>query len=246
MNTEVTDQRWNEAQFSESSYWLNINVGELLRICAEKPEFLKLLPEDCLKDFFNDREVMEVGVGPLGISLASFYPFKDSITRLVKIEPLPQIQFTGLDAANTEKWAFPFLDWLATLSKEGSYEQTPGEQLTFKDKFDSIIIYNVLDHVQSPQKIIDNAFKSLKTGGKILVGVDCYSVLGQIKFEQFLRRTQSGTIMVDAHPHTFTPSQVVTMLQEAGFCDVISYGIPSKIKVFAGSVFRPAFIANKL
>jgi SAM-dependent methyltransferase len=244
MSALIDQQRWEQAQASEADYWRGIDVSELLRIAAEKPAFLSMLPAKIKQSLFHGKDVLEIGVGPLGISLASFYPNKSELNRLVKVEPLPQVFLS--DCQNiSDQWASLFLQWLSEMSQEGQYECIPGENMDYRDEFDTVIIYNVLDHVNNPAKIIENAFNSLKSGGKILIGVDCYSVLGQIKFEKILRRTQKGSIMVEAHPYTFLPQNIITMLKEARFSEVRIYGIPGKLRGFAGRGFRPAFLAVK-
>ena len=96
-----------------------------------------------------------------------------------------------------------------------------------------------------PLSILRNAHKALRNNGQILVGVDCRSVIGQIQFEYFVRRFYKERILVQAHPYTFLPSQVVSMLNEVGFEDVQMIGIPSSINKFAGKAFRPAFVSKK-
>ena len=240
----VDQARWQEAQTSESSYWSDITVCELLRISAEKPDFLTLLPTSILQDVFDSKDVLEIGVGPLGISLASFYPEKQKIQSLTKVEPLAQ-NFLEQSAAMDEVWAKPFVQWLCQLAQEGQYVQTKGEGLSYEAEFDTVIIYNVLDHVQDPLGIVKNAFQALRPGGKIVIGVDCKSLLGRWRFENVLRRTHKGSIVVDAHPHTFLPEHVVKMLQKAGFGQVQSFGVPGRVKGIIGGNFRPAFVGLK-
>ncbi|MFH7030259.1 MAG: methyltransferase domain-containing protein [Heteroscytonema crispum UTEX LB 1556] len=131
------------------------------------------------------------------------------------------------------------------ISEEGDYIQIPGEQINYNNEFDTVIIYNVLDHVKEPLLILKNACKALRKQGRILVGVDCRSVLGRIKFEYISRKIAKGKILVEAHPHTFLPHHVIRMLENSGFQNVQSIGVPSSISKFAGGTFRPAFIATK-
>lgn len=240
----VDQIRWKEAQNSEAGYWSKISVCELLRISAEKPDFLSLLPSVLSKDLFTGKDVLEIGVGPLGISLASFYPDKQQIRRLEKVEPLPQ-SFLENSTAMNETWASLFVQWLSELAKEGQYVQMKGERIHYNSEFDTVIIYNVLDHVQDPLNIIKNAHEALRPGGRILIGVDCKSWLGRLRFEQVLRRTHKGSTVVDAHPHTFLPQHVVKMLIKGGFSKVTSFGVPGRFKCFMGGNFRPAFVGYK-
>lgn len=242
---QITQERWLNAQVAESKYWDELTIKEILRICSEKPDFLDLVGNKMISSLFEQREIMEIGVGPLGISLASFYANKHSIKRLVKVEPLKRRLITE-SSIMEETWAKVFLEWVQSLSDEGEYIQLPGEQMDYNQEFDTVIIYNVLDHVKDPLSILKNAYKAIRKEGKILIGVDCKSLLGRIKFEQILRKTHKGQILVEAHPYTFLPRHVVGMLNEVGFQEVQTIGVPGLIDRFAGRNFRPAFIGKKL
>jgi 2-polyprenyl-3-methyl-5-hydroxy-6-metoxy-1,4-benzoquinol methylase len=244
MTDQVATSRWKQAQVSEQSYWDVMNVAELLRICAEKPEFLNLFSEAALTELFADKAILEIGCGPLGIGLASFYKHKDKMKRYVKVEPLPRINIKDTCAA-TEEWATEFVSWVTSLSNEGEYIQKPGEDIDYQSQFDTVVTYNVLDHVNSPEQVIAAAYRTLRSGGKVLVGVDCMSFLGRIQFEHITRRIMRGSVLVEAHPHTFHPAHVLKMMIEGGFQDVQCIGVPSKLRQVIGSHFRPAFIGIK-
>jgi SAM-dependent methyltransferase len=235
--------RWAVAQQFESGYWTEMGVTELLKICSEKPAFLVHL--DGITDVaLKDKDVLEIGVGPLGLSVASFWQGKSSIRRLVKVEPLQQIRIDDTPASG-EHWAGPFVDWVRMLAEEGSYVRIPGEALTFDREFDTVIIYNVLDHVKDPASVVRRAFRALRPGGLILVGVDCYSVAGLLRFELITRRQRRGTVLVEAHPHTFLPKDVLNLLRDAGFREVRAVSLPSRLGRLIGSHFRPEFVGSK-
>lgn len=244
MNDAVTSERWRRAQESEQQYWDGLDVTELLRICAEKPAFLKYLDADILAALFDGREILEIGCGPLGVGLASFYPGKAAIRRLVKVEPLPRVAVSATGAAR-EPWAAPFVAWVAGLADEGEYVQMPGEALDFEADFDTVVTYNVLDHVQAPGQILGAACRALRPGGRILVGVDCLSVVGRLRFEHLTRRRLAGSILVEAHPHTFLPDHVIAMMAAAGFAGLSCRGLPGRLRRIAGSGYRPAFLGEK-
>lgn len=244
MNDAVTSERWQRAQASEQQYWDGLDVTELLRICAEKPAFLKHLDPAIQAALFDGREVLEIGCGPLGVGLASFYPGKASMRRFVKVEPLPRVMVSATGAAR-EPWAAPFVDWVAGLADEGEYLQIPGEALDFDAAFDTVVTYNVLDHVQAPGGILAGAYRALRPGGRILVGVDCLSVIGRLRFEHLTRRRLAGTILVEAHPHTFLPDHVLGMMAAAGFTGLSCRGLPGRLRRVAGSGYRPAFLGEK-
>lgn len=239
--TAISQERWQSAQSAEMQYWLGVNVEELLRICAEKPAFLSLLGDKLCTSLLAGKSVIEIGTGPLGISLASFHSAKKDTVRLLKIDPLPRLRLSATALARAD-WARKLLEWAEELSNEGEYRRTAGEELAIDSEFDTAIIYNVLDHVRSPETILSQARRALRPGGRIVIGVDCLSVLGRLKFEQYYRR--KGGPGPEAHPHSFLPAHVLAMLRRAGFRNLRSYGIPGGLRRFAGPHFRPAFVGE--
>lgn len=242
--SSVTLDRWTVAQASELAYWRGLDLREILRICAEKPDFLVLLGEATQRDLFHGKEVLEIGCGPLGISLVSFSRQKAGLRRLVKAEPLPRLPIAET-RLREDAWAAPFLAWVEALAGEGEYVQTSGESIGFDAQFDTVVTYNVLDHVRDPSTILRNAWRALRPGGRLLVGVDCLSVVGRWRFEMITRRTHKGQTVVEAHPHTFLPDHVVRLIESAGFRMLGRYGEPNPLRAWAGRHSRPAFLAAK-
>ena len=128
--TGISLDRWTTAQAAELSYWQSLDLREILRICAEKPEFLALLDDGLQRDLFHGKEALEIGCGPLGLSLVSFSRHKGGLKRLVKAEPLPRLPIRETRLGE-DAWAAPFLAWVEQLAAEGEYIQTPGEALGF-------------------------------------------------------------------------------------------------------------------
>jgi SAM-dependent methyltransferase len=244
MSTAVTQSRWSAAQSAELGYWHRIDLQEMLRICAEKPGFLSLLNENEQRALFSGKEVLEIGCGPLGLSVISFGRTTRNVRRLVKAEPLPRVPIRETRLPE-DSWAAPFLSWVEMLAAEGEYVQTPGEDLGFESCFDTVVTYNVLDHVREPLTILKNAWRALRPGGRLLVGVDCMSVLGRWRFEWITRRRCKGMVLVEAHPHTFLPRHVARLIESAGFRLDGIRGVPGLVRAFGGSHFRPAFLATK-
>lgn len=244
MTAAVTRDRWSAAQAAELSYWRSLDLREILRICAEKPEFLALIDDAEQRALFHGKDVLEIGCGPLGLSLVSFSRHKSGLRRLVKAEPLPRLPLRETRLVD-DAWAAPFLAWVESLAAEGEYVQTPGEDLGFDGCFDTVVTYNVLDHVREPLSILRNAARALRPGGRLLVGVDCLSVVGRWRFELVTRRIHKGTILVEAHPHTFLPESVTHMIERAGFRMSAIAGVPGHLRRLMGSHSRPAFLAAK-
>ncbi len=237
------EARWRQAQAAEARYWDGLDVAELLRIAAEKPAFLALVGPDRAQRLFDGKDVLEIGCGPLGLSLASFHPNKAAIRRLVKVEPLPRRRLADTAAARAS-WAAPFVGWIDALTEEGEYLQSAGEELDVRG-FDTVITYNVLDHVRDPMAVLARGRAALKPGGTILVGVDCLSVAGRARFEHVTRRLARGSILVEAHPHSFLEGQVRAMMARAGFEAIDAFGVPGALKRWVGGSYRPAFLARR-
>jgi SAM-dependent methyltransferase len=240
----ISKQRWQKAQASELAFWQGINLSLLANIFANHMSLLEQIDSTRLSLLFDGKDVLEIGCGPLGFSLASFYRWKSRIRRLVKVDPLPRLPLIETAAAETE-WAAPFVSWAERIALEGEYVQVPGEQLPFDREFDTVISYNVIDHVQDPAAVLRGGLSSLRPGGNAMIAVDCLSVLGRLKFEHVTRRKHAGTILVDAHPHSFLPHHVRALLRQIGFVSVERLTSRSGFEHFLGKAFRPIFLARR-
>lgn len=246
----VTKERWQKAQSLESQLWhgLSTDIPSLLGIPSEYVQLQRRIGADVMQDLCDHKDILEIGVGPFGISLTSMYPGKAQIKRLVKVEPLPRILLTDLQGEE-RSLIEPLIHWLHALSEEGDYVQAPGEALEYEAEFDTVITENVLDHVYEPESILRNAYRALRPGGKILVAVNCFSVLGYLKFEYITRNTMKGTILVDSHPHSFLPSHVQRMMERCGFRNILTKGLPTswwrRLTGSSSTASMPIFIGCK-
>jgi SAM-dependent methyltransferase len=243
MAATVTTERWRKAQGAELCFWREMEFHELVKACAEKAEFWSRFDAAELADMLTAKDVLEIGCGPLGLSVVSFSGAAAPRT-LVKTDPLPLLSVRDTRPALAQS-ATRFIDWVDEMAAAGDYQQIAGEDLAFEAAFDTVITYNVLDHVRSPRLILENAQRALRPGGRLILGVDCLSWIGRIRFEWITRRLARGTILVDAHPHTFLPRHVIGMIESAGLHLTAMRGVPRWIGRFAGRHFRPAFVATK-
>jgi SAM-dependent methyltransferase len=244
MGSAVSIERWQTAQNAELGFWKEMDFHELVRACAEKAEFWLQIEPERTAALFRDKDVLEIGCGPLGLSVVSFSGLGTAPRRLVKTDPLPKLSVRDTRPAR-EAWAAKFFDWVEELAGHGEYAQIAGEDLGFESCFDTVITYNVLDHVRAPMAILENARRALRPGGTLVVGVDCLSQVGRLRFELVTRRLRRGSILVDAHPHTFLPGDVSAMIERAGLRMVAVHGLPGRLAGFVGRHVRPAFIATK-
>ena len=244
MTAPVTIERWREAQGAELRFWKEMDFHELLKACAEKAEFWAQFEPANVATLITGKDVLEIGCGPLGLSVVSFSGLSRTARRLLKADPLARLSVRATRPSSAH-WAARFIDWTEELASEGEYLQIAGEDIAFEQAFDTVITYNVLDHVRAPGTIIENARRALRPGGALVVGVDCLSRLGRLRFEAITRRTARGTILVNAHPHTFLPEDVSAMIESAGLRLIAAHGIPGLLRRLAGRHFRPAFVATR-
>jgi SAM-dependent methyltransferase len=242
MAATVTAERWRKAQGAELDFWTGMEFYELLKACAEKAEFWGRFEPAQVEAMIAGKRILEIGCGPLGLSVVSFCDAAPAA--LVKTDPLARLSVRATRPARTQAAAH-FIEWVEELSSLGDYQQIAGEDLGYEAAFDTVITYNVLDHVQAPLRILENARRALRPGGTLILGVDCLSWLGRLRFEWITRRIARGTILVDAHPHTFLPGDVVQMIEAAGLRLTAVHGLPRRLTRLAGRHFRPAFIATK-
>lgn len=85
-----------------------------------------------------------------------------------------------------------------------------GESLPFDDsRFDVVISRNVLDHTIDPVSVLSEIRRVLSPEGTFVLDVNVYEL------PRFIRKHLS---LIDRpHPHHFSPTQVIEMLQSVGF-----------------------------
>jgi SAM-dependent methyltransferase len=243
MAATVTAERWRKAQGAELSFWTGMEFYELVKACAEKAEFWSRFDRAQAAAMIAGKDVLEIGCGPLGLSVVALCD-TEMPRRLIKTDPLARLSIRETHPAKSRS-AARFIDWVEELAAVGEYVQVAGEELSYESAFDTVITYNVLDHVRAPLSILENARRALRPGGTLVLGVDCLSWLGRVRFEWITRRIARGTILVDAHPHTFLPGHVTRMIESAGLRMTATHGLPRWLRRLAGRHFRPAFVATK-
>lgn len=106
-------------------------------------EFMKLTQFGSIRHSFNLKKmsILDIGGGPVSLLLRC-YDYK----RAVIVDPC----------------AYP--DWVMERYKIANIEyiKEKAEEVNFEEKFDEVWIYNCLQHVQDPAKVIEMAIKSAK------------------------------------------------------------------------------------
>lgn len=195
MKRKISKKRWLKAQNYEKLFWLknrknfnNIDVernlkNDVKRIKKETKPYLRLN---------KTSKILQIGPGYKDI--INFW----DIGKKFAIDPLMNFYFKN----------FPIKKNKIEFTKERA------ENLPYNSEyFDMILINNVLDHTQNPEKILSEIYRTLKKGGIMYLEVDTFSkILALIRF--FAELLQIGD---KAHPHTFTCNQIDNLLKRNNF-----------------------------
>jgi len=84
-----------------------------------------------------------------------------------------------------------------------------------KNTFDLCICYETIEHVENPQKMLQEIGRVIKRNGKAIVAMDSGSLLFKIVW-WFWEKTK-GKVWQGAHLHPFTYNELEQTIKEAGF-----------------------------
>jgi len=186
--------RWQLAQKYEFNWWKKrenvINPDYYIESASEirsyYSDYKELSPETC---------ILEIGSGAAGI-----LTFLSESKQRFAIDPLEYFyatvpSFTGIRDNSVQ------------------YFTAKGEELPFENnKFDVVIIDNVLDHCENPYKVMDEVKRTLKTNGFVYFRQNTYSRYG--KFARFVMEL----FLVDkGHPFTFRKNELYKLFNLKGF-----------------------------
>lgn len=189
--------RWQIAQKHEQSWWQQFESGlrpdykiEYYQLWAEN------LKNDLAEDLIitNETKILEIGSGAAGIvsRLKSNFRFA--------IDPLEEL-FASIE--RFKKIRDPAV----------TYMTAKGEELPFPDSFfDLIILDNVLDHCQNPQKIIKEIHRVLRPSGIAYLRINTYHIWGQ-----FVRKIMEKFILDKGHPHTYSKNGIMNLFENYQF-----------------------------
>lgn len=184
--------RWEIAQTYECNWWKNKSIGNSFyyQHCADE-----------IKDFLHGRKdinsstnIIEVGSGPIGI-----LTYLTESENRYAIDPL-------------EDYYSTVPEFVRFRDAQVNYIKAKGEDLDFEDqKFDLVIMDNVLDHCESPEKVLDEIKRVIKPGGYIYFKQNTYNYYGK-----FIRKLMELFLIDKGHPHTFTKSKLKKQIAKIG------------------------------
>lgn len=187
MMKQVNNLRWQIAQQAEKDFWRNKYTPEsILRLENKYMKKARFIFNQC-----------------------------DEISKINKSTKVLQIGGAALDAINYfEKAKRYAIDPLADFYKNHfkinykgiDFKQGNAENLPYKnDSFDIIILANVLDHIQNPEKALSEIKRVLKKDGLFYLEVDVSNkgFIAIYSFWNFLYKL-FGKTFNKPHPHVFS------------------------------------------
>ncbi|MBC8458222.1 MAG: class I SAM-dependent methyltransferase, partial [Deltaproteobacteria bacterium] len=155
------------------------------------------------------------------------------------------IGIDSLPILHTETKREEFNEFITQLQKRVKFIRSYGEQLPFQDEiFNTVVCNNVIDHCQRPNLVVQEAYRVLKPQGYIILGVNCFSIIGLLKWRLYTTKRFAKSANVLAHPHNYLDKGVVKIIRKAGF-EICAMNQVSMRKRVIGHQYRLYLIARK-
>ncbi len=189
----MQNSRWEKAQKYEKDWWSqrahSINF-EYYKVFAREL-LLELKP---IIEINQSTSILEIGCGPAGISTYIDSNFKHAI------DPLNDF-FESIESFQKQR------------DTRTKYLKAKGENLPYEQEtFDLVIMDNVLDHCEDPQKVMNETFRVMKMGSVLYFQQNVYTLWGKA-----LRLGMEKFEIDKGHPFTFTKKDISLLLDRAGF-----------------------------
>ena len=187
---DVKQDRWKKAQQHEADFWQAPNAmpHQIERVATRYHPLIRRFE----KEARNGVQVLEVGSGPTcatQILPTTHKVFLDPLMRVY--QPLCPPETAGRQVCAT------------------------GEELPFGEgRFDLVFSFNVLDHVQSPERFVAELIRVTRPGGKVVVGVYTHPRIFAVVRNFIERRLPLfGEV---AHPYFISRQALVHLLEGEG------------------------------
>lgn len=227
--------RWLDAQQNELAVWQR-TVREVPEVLAEMAEAAALVRFGKKHGLATYSEVAELGIGPMGIGWAAFA----QCTTALGVDPLPMLRIATGDE-NIDRFAAELQGRIDFLQADAT-EKLPLEEGTF----DLIVCDNVVDHAQDPVGILAEARRIVRAEGRLLFGVNVFSVVGLLKWRQLTRRLHPAEPNVVCHPHSFLERDLGKLLATAGWEKIASDSHSNRMHRLAAPAYRVRVIARPI
>lgn len=205
-----SNERWQKAQCSELAFWQDRaqspEAGDSPVGLARKAEKLMSQLNVSLDDICQSSiNVLDLGCGPMGFNIGLHY--------LARALDFPCPQLVNLDPLVHEyRKIYPDFRGITKA------DVTSVEELATSDKFEFIVLENVIDHIAEPQPIILQLRDKLTDSGRLLI--TCHTI------PSLLQPTEPILNAIDPpHPHHFTHEYLEGMIKDLGYGLKTSFAI---------------------
>lgn len=225
---------WEEAQRNELAVWQH-TVSDPADVLAEIAETAALVRFGT-RHGLGGANVLELGIGPLGIGWSALTP----TTRGVGVDPLARLPVsTGNDTVDR---------FVTDLQSRTDFLQGDATtRLPLDDgSFDLIVCDNVVDHTQSPQAILEEGRRLVRSDGRLLFSVNVFSAIGLMKWRHVTRRLHPTDSNVLCHPHSFVEGTLGRLLSDAGWQTLVTDAPEGITRRAVGHSYRVRAIARPI
>lgn len=197
---------WREAQRNERNVW-HRTVGDIAGIFSEIGDTASLVAFGKRHGLEACQHVLELGIGPLGIGWSALTP----TVRAVGVDPLALLK------SNTRNESVD--RFVGELQRRTEFLQADATQQLPLDpaSFDLVVCENVVDHTQDPGAILKEARRLVRPDGRLLFGVNVFSLIGIMKWRHVTRRLHPRAQNVLCHPHSFVEGDLEDLLSGTGW-----------------------------
>jgi SAM-dependent methyltransferase len=226
---------WQEAQENELAVWQHTvsDISDLLDEIAETATLVRFGTQHGLGTSAN---VLELGIGPLGIGWSSFTP----TTRAVGVDSLTRLTVNTSDDSIDR--FFKEMQGRTDFLQADATARLPMDDASF----DLIVCENVVDHTQDPRAVLAEGRRLVRPGGHLLFGVNVFSIIGIMKWRHVTRRLHPRDSNVLCHPHSFLENDVVGLLSSAGWKTLVTDSPRGTLHRVVGHSYRVRAIARAI
>lgn len=203
-------ERWQKAQSSELTFWQErarspLDEDSPVGLAGKAYGLLSKLNIPLDEILQDSVKILDLGCGPMGFNVGLYY--------LAKTCDLQCPILTNLDPLIHE-----YRDIYPNFRGITEADVASIEELPVEEKFDYIVLENVIDHIAEPRPIIRQLRERLTDSGKLLV--TCHTV------PSLLQPTEPILNAIDPpHPHHFTHQYLEKMLENSGYSLTTSFAV---------------------
>lgn len=123
---------------------------------------------------------------------------------------LPEASFTGVDvykkAINFARKRYQNIDFLVSRAEKLPF---------YKKKFDLVISYETIEHVENPERMLFEIKRILRNGGVLILSMDSGSILFRVTW--FFWEKTFGNAWKNTHVHPFNHQELENLTKKVGF-----------------------------